>query len=113
SSANRSSKLSCVDCGSSCCCVKASAMPRMRMLYNLSIVCWLSIVLLCRLRNYRRIGLRRAIKVIGATDVVVVHGSLGGRIARYRHPVELVLEDRVHAGDVVGARPQASPGCRF
>jgi len=64
--------------------VKASAMPRMRMVYNFSMVCWLSMVLLVNLLNHRRVGLRWGIEVIGAADVVMVHGRLHRRIARYR-----------------------------
>ena len=41
------------------------------------------------------------------------HRSLNGRIAGQRQSVELVLEDRVHALEVVCARPQAAPGRRF
>jgi hypothetical protein len=43
----------------------------------------------------------------------VVYGRLGGRAARLRQAVELVLEYRVHALEVVGARPQTAPGGRF
>ena len=80
-----SSKLSWVASGSSCCWVKASALPRMRMVYSYSIVCWLSMVLLVCLLNHWRLGLRWGIEVIGAADVFVVDRRLNGRIARQRH----------------------------
>src|SRR5258706_14577891 len=88
-------------------------MPRIRMAYSFSIVCWLSIVLLVDLLNHRRIGLRRGIEVISAANVVVLHGSLYGRIARQRQTVELVLEDRLHTLEVVGASSQGPPGAGF
>src|SRR5258707_1662478 len=88
-------------------------MPRIRMAYSFSIVCWLSIVLVVALLNHRRIGLRRGIEVVSAADVVVLHGSLYGRIARQRQMVELVLEDRLHALEVVSASSQGPPGGRF
>ena len=64
------------------------------------------------LLNHRRIGFRRGIEVIGAADVVVFPGRLHGRVARQRQPIKLVLEDRVHALEVVNASPQSPPrGC--
>jgi 3-mercaptopyruvate sulfurtransferase SseA len=41
-------------------------------------------VLLVDLLNHRRIGLRWGIEVIGAADVVMVHGGLNRWIARQR-----------------------------
>src|SRR5437899_2954319 len=89
-------------------------MPRIRMAYSFSIVCWLSMVLLIDLLNYRRIGLRRGIEIVSAADVVVLfYGGLYGRIARQRQTVELVLEDRLHALEVVSASSKGPPGGRF
>src|ERR1019366_163897 len=70
SRAKRSSKLSWLVWGSSRCWVKASAMPRLRMAYSFSIVCWLSMVLLVGLLNHRRIRLRWGIEVVGAAYVL-------------------------------------------
>src|SRR5258705_7222105 len=88
-------------------------MPSIRMAYSFSIVCWLSIVLLVDLLNHRRIGLRRGIEVVSAADIVVLHRRLYGRIARQRQMVELVLEDRLHALEIVSASSQGPPGGRF
>ncbi len=51
------------------------------MVYNFSMVCWWSIVLLVDLLNHRRVGLRRGIEVIGAADVVMVPRRLRWWIA--------------------------------
>src|SRR5260370_20039014 len=89
-------------------------MPRMRMTYNFSMVWWLSMFsFFGDLLNHRRVGLRREIKVIGAADVVVIHGGWPRRIANRRPPVELVPENRFHALAVVRARPQSTLGGGF
>jgi len=52
-----------------------------QLLDGLLVRAWFSLV---NLLNHRRVGLRWGIEVIGAADVVMVHGRLHRRIARYR-----------------------------